>query len=267
MSFILSKMFWGLAAPGNLLTTLLVLGVALQLWRRPRAKRLGRGLVTVAAVGFLALAALPVGDRLMAPLENRFAPPILPDRVDGIIVLGGALVPLVSAGRDQPAVNQAADRMIEFAGLARRFPEARLVFSGGSGLLGAPDIAEAPVARAVFDRMGLDTGRILFEGQSRNTWENVLYSQALARPQPGERWVVVTSAFHMPRAVGIFRRAGWPVLPYPVDYRTNAENPAFFRFDLSWGLDLANDATREWIGLAAYRLMGRTDALFPGPTS
>ncbi|HYD32561.1 MAG TPA: YdcF family protein [Azospirillaceae bacterium] len=200
----------------------------------------------------------------MKPLESRFSPPQLPERVDGIIVLGGAVAPTVSKGRGQPAVNQAAERLIEFAGLARHYPAARLVFTGGSGQLTHQDTPEVPVARTALERMGLDPARVLFEGESRNTWENALYSLDLVKPSEGEVWVLVTSAYHMPRSVGIFRRVGWRVVPYPVDYRTQLD-PDFPRFDLIWGMDLASDAIREWIGLAAYRLMGRTDSLFPKP--
>lgn len=256
MSFVLSKLLWPLLDPRGLTALLLLAGVPL-LWTR-RA-RWGRRLVAGAALLVLGFGVLPGGAWLLAPLESRFPPAAEPGRVDGIVVLGGALQPDLFAAHGRPALNDLAERMTAFAGLALRHPQARLVFSGGSGALLAPEMTEAPVARALFAELGLDTGRILFEGASRDTWENAVLSQVLARPQPGERWLLVTSAFHMPRAIGAFRKAGWAVTAYPVDYRVGRG------FALDWGLPGRDAALalHEWLGLLAYRLMGRSDALWP----
>ncbi|MBI1207340.1 MAG: YdcF family protein [Azospirillum sp.] len=260
--FVLSKLLWALVAPGTLLVSLLVVGLGAQAFGR----RWGRAWVWLAAAGFVALAVLPVGDWLMRPLEERFPPPAEAlARVDGIIVLGGAINPVLSLARHQPALNQAADRMTAFAALARHWPEARLVFTGGSGALLEPGAAEAPVARSLLGELGLDPARVIFEDGSRNTYENAVLSKALASPQPGQIWLLVTSAWHMPRAVGVFRQAGWPVVAWPVDYRTLPDSGFALRLDLSWGLDLATDAVKEWIGLAAYRMIGRTSSLLPAP--
>jgi uncharacterized SAM-binding protein YcdF (DUF218 family) len=113
--------------------------------------------------------------------------------------------------------------------------------------------------------MGLDTGRIVFEDRSRNTWENARYSYDLVKPQPGERWLLVTSAKHMPRSVGVFRKVGWPVIAYPADYLTGRDGPLMPGFGFLAGLDGLEKGTREWTGLIAYRLLGRTDTLFPSP--
>lgn len=265
MSFILSKILWGLAAPGNLLVLLLTVGTLLRLPNRPRLRRWG-GLLISAAVGVLiALTILPLGRWLLEPLERRFPFVEPPARVDGIIVLGGAILPEISAAWNQPALNDAGERMTAFVALARRYPGARLVFSGGSGWLALQEHKEAPVARTLVDGLGLDPARVTFEGESRNTYENVLLSQAQVAPRPDEVWLLVTSAAHMPRSVGIFRKAGWPVVPYPVDFRTDPLTDRWLRFDLLTGLEQTHGALREWIGLVAYRLMGRTEALFPAP--
>jgi len=115
--------------------------------------------------------------------------------------------------------------------------------------------------------MGMDTGRVIFERESRNTFENVADSKALVHPAPGETWILVTSAFHMPRSVGLFRAQGWPVIPDPVDYKTGTGQyeAGGFSIDLTGHLDLLSQAIKEWIGLLANRIMGHSETFFPGP--
>ena len=262
MSFALSKLLWGLAAPGNLLLLAVAAGVVLLALGRRRA---GLWLAGSALVLMLAAAVLPVGAWMARPLEARFPPGELPARVDGIVVLGGAIDPLASAESGRPELNAAADRLLALAWLAGRHPEARLVFTGGSGRLLDQHLPEAPVAAEALRRMGLDPDRLTLEGESRNTWENAVLAHRLAAPREGEVWLLVTSAMHMPRSVGCFRKAGWTVVPWPVDLRVPAAEARRLDFDLSGGLDRINAAAREYLGLLAYRLMGRTDALLPGP--
>ncbi|HYH18894.1 MAG TPA: YdcF family protein [Azospirillum sp.] len=265
MDFIASKVLFALALPGNLLTLLLLGGCALLFRSGEGARRAGRRLTVLAAIGFLAFTVLPMADWLARPLENRFPRPTLPDHVDGIIMLGGAASPVLAAARGEPSVNGAAERVLAFADLGRRYPGARLVFTGGAGSLWEGQHREGTAMRAALEQAGLDTGRVLFETESRNTWENVQFSLRLVEPKAGETWLLVTSAWHMPRAVGIFRRAGWPVTAYPVDYRTRGDGKPHLIFDLGEGLDSSTPMLKEWVGLVAYRLMGRTDALFPAP--
>ncbi|MCW2246684.1 uncharacterized SAM-binding protein YcdF (DUF218 family) [Azospirillum fermentarium] len=264
MDFYLTKAAWGLLAPANALLWMLVGGLVLSL--RPRRRRLGLGLVWTAAAVFTALALLPVGAWLGHPLEDRFPrPAVLPERVGGIIVLGGAVEPPIAASRGDPALNGAAERLLSFVELARRYPDAPLIATGGAGLVWDSGQKEGDVVVAVLKQMGFDTGRVMVENLSRNTWENALFSRPLADPQPGAPWILITSAVHMPRSVGIFRRQDWPVIPYPVDFRTRADGVWYPSFDLLSGLNLTSDMMREWLGLAGYFLMGRTDRLFPGP--
>ncbi len=263
MFFSLSKILWFLVNPGNVLLILLIIGVLL-LWTRWR--RLGRGLVAaVAAVG-LFLAVVPVGSWMLGVLEDRF-PPLneLPVRVDGIIVAGGVVDPVMTRDRGQTAINGAVERLFEMAKLAERYPRARMVFSGGSGSLLYPDEKEAPLVIPLLRQLGVDPGRVIFEDQSRNTAENAVFSRRLAKPKPGETWLLITSAFHMPRTVGSFRQAGWRVTPYPVDYHTRGERALPFRFNFNVGVGLLNRALHEYLGLLFYWLNGKTDELFPGP--
>jgi uncharacterized SAM-binding protein YcdF (DUF218 family) len=149
--------------------------------------------------------------------------------------------------------------------LARRYPETHVVFSGGQGWLAGTDLTEAKVMRGFLRTHGLDERRLIFEGQARNTYENALLAKPLAAPQPGERWLLVTSAFHMPRAVGAFRQVGWPVIAYPVDYRTSGEFELLVAPDAGQRWRELDQAVQSWIGLIAYWLSGRITTLFPAP--
>lgn len=262
MFFTLSKLFWILAAPGNLLALALCSGALLLFtrWRRP-----AQWLIGLVAAAVAVIAVIPVGQWLLLPLENRFPTVPLPEGLDGIVVLGGGINPQALAERGQADLNDQADRLFALAVLARRFPEAMVIYSGGDATLVQSGEREADGARRLMQQLGLDTHRIIFEREARNTFENAIYAKSLAKPGPGETWLLVTSAYHMPRSVGIFRRQGWPVVPYPVDYMTDGRFRPMMSPDFSGGLALLNRAVREWIGLAAYYARGYTDSLFPGP--
>ncbi len=262
MFFDLSKLLAVFVGPGNLLLIALIVGAAL-LWAR--ARRAGRIVVTLSVAGFLLIAVFPIGKFMLVPLENRFPPATLPAKIDGIVVLGGEVNQRLSAARHIPILKGSAGRMTAFVALARRYPGAKLAFTGGSALLGRPDLTEAPVARAFFASQGLDTARIAFEDHSRNTWENAVDTKALMHPAPGETWLLITSADHMARAYGCFSRVGWKVVPYPVDYLTDGSYDFAPGFALAGGLARLDLALHEWVGLVVYRLMGYTDALFPAP--
>ncbi len=259
MLFVLSKILTPLTEPDLLLLAFLAIGLLLG-WTRWR--RVGRKIALIVTTLFLVVAFLPVADWALAPLETRF--PLLrdlPPHVDGIIVLGGAINAELSARYGIPSLNEHAERMTRFVALARRYPAAKLVFSAGSASIFPHHPTEADGARLLFSELGLDPSRVIFENRSRNTYENAIFSKALAEPKPGEVWILVTSASHMPRSVGIFREVGWPVIPSPVAYKTGGPYEVklaahFLRLDL---------AMHEWVGLVAYRLLGRTDALFPAP--
>ena len=259
--FWLSKIAWSLIAPESLLLWLVLLAwIALLRGATRWAKRF----LGVALAGLLSVAAFPVGEWVLYPLEDRFpANPPLPQRVDGIIVLGGAEDAVRSAAWGQPEVGSAAERFIASVALARRYPEAKLLFTSGSGLLLKPEYKGTAMAERLYLSQGVDPSRLILEGESRNTFENATLSKALAKPAPGEVWVLVTSASHMPRSVGVFCKSGWTVVPYPVDHQTVKGN--LFRVDtgLVDNLDGLSTGIREWVGLAVYYLTGRTSALYP----
>ncbi len=261
MLFALSKILGGLIRPASLLLFAMLLAL---LWHRSRP-RASHGLLAGATLAFALLNVTPAACWLVTPLEQRFPQPSLPNHVDGVIVLGGAINTDASTAVHQVELNESAERMMAAVALLRRYPQARLLFSGGSGLLLSPDNREADTARVLLDSLGVDARNVLFERNSRNTWENAVDSLQLAHPHQGETWLLVTSAWHMPRAVGCFRRAGWTVTPYPVDY-LGPEVTQWFSFNGDEQLRIATLALKEWAGLIAYHLLGRTDAFFPSPS-
>lgn len=260
MSFLLSKVLWELVRPSTFLL-LTALGGALLLWSR--FYRTGRALLAGSLLLLLLPALLPLAALLERPLENHFPQPTLPPRVDGIVILGGAENPATSAARQQAVLNGAGERWLKGLELAQRYPEARLVFSGGSSALSGEGLTSATVAERIFDDFGLDPARTVLESRSRNTHENARYTAQQLRPRTGERWVLISSAMHLPRAVGLYRKAGWQVIPYPVDYRSSGRARLDPSLRFAEELEDFDAAVREWLGLVAYRLMGRTDNLFP----
>jgi uncharacterized SAM-binding protein YcdF (DUF218 family) len=180
-------------------------------------------------------------------------------------VLGGTIDPNRSQARDKPIFVLSGERLSMAAELAERYPSARVVFAGGTGELLIGRIPEAVYAVQVLERLGVQRERLIVEDRSRNTVENAVYTAAMIDPKPGQRWLLVTSASHMPRAVGCFRRAGIPVEAVPVDRRLDRSVDFFPSNSLAEGLLALDTATREWIGLFVYWLTGRTSELFPGP--
>jgi uncharacterized SAM-binding protein YcdF (DUF218 family) len=239
------------------------LGLALGWLGRRRA---GQALVTASLLALLAILVLPVDQWLLRPLEDRFARPSpVPNHVDGIIVLGGAMDGALSDDRDLPSLNYAAERITDGVALARRFPAAILVFTGGNGDLEPVSATEADYARRLFDALGLEGRPIVYERRSRNTWENAVFSREIVHPTPGQTWLLVTSASHMPRSVGIFRKVGWPVVPWPVAYKSGHSWETLYTRHFGEKMEQIDWATHEWVGLLSYWLLGRTSALFPAP--
>ena len=264
MFFILSKVLGFFALPSNLFIAIGLIGMVLLC---TRFRRLASWLIVTSLV-LIAIAGLsPLGNVLILPLEQRF-PPWDASRgpPDGIVVLGGAIAPEISAARGAVALDEAAERITVAAELARRYPDARIVYCGGSNALMFDDEVEAPFGVRQLEALGVARERITAEEQSRNTIENAVFSRLIANPKPGERWLLVTSAYHMPRAIAVFRAAGFAVEAYPVDWRTRGPIDAWRPFpSLGDGLRRTDTAVREWVGLLMYRLTGKTAELFPRP--
>ena len=264
MFFILSKTLGAMLLPTNLLIGVGVVGAVLLL---TRFARVGRKLVITSVLLLVVCGLSPLGTLLLYPLEQRFPPwDTARGAPDGIIVLGASIEADLSAAHGTPVVRGAPDRIISAAALALRYPNAHVVFSGGSANVISNDAREADFAGAIFESLGVDKSRLIMERASRNTLENAEFCKALVKPKEGERWVLVTSAFHMPRSVGLFRKAGFAVEPYPVDWRVGGSDDLMALSNVAVeGLGRTDLAIREWMGLIAYRLTGRIDELLPGP--
>ncbi|TPK70405.1 YdcF family protein [Mesorhizobium sp. B2-4-15] len=263
MFFYLSKVFWFFIQPLNLAIFLLLAGLLAALFGRRRLA----GTSSVLAFLILALSAwTSLGAMMLNPLEERFPRPPLPEKVDGIVVLGGGFEGAINLVRGGYELSTSGDRMVETAILARRFPQAKVVVSGGNGSLFLDGEGDADTAPRLLGPLGVSADRLVLEDKSRNTYENAVFSRKLVDPKPGETWLLVTSAFHMPRAKALFDKAGFPTIPWPVDYRTSGkEGVGPFRDNAADSLQNTTMAIREWTGLFAYWLSGRIDQPFPAP--
>lgn len=257
--FWLSKTGWALASPGSLLVIAIV---AVWLLLKGGAQRWARCLSGLAAAASLLIALFPVGEWLLYPLEARFTNE-LPETIDGIIVLGGSVDPVKSAAWRQVETRATAEREFNFLALAQRYPQARLAFTGGSGSLTDQEYKEAEWTARLFGQQGLDLTRITFESESRNTHENAVLSKKLLAPAQDENWLLITTAWHMPRAVGAFCKAGFPVIAHPVDHWTLRGELLRLEWDFADNLNELGVAVHEWLGLLVYRLTGKTSSLLP----
>ena len=252
------KTVWFFLRPETLL--LLLFALPYFLLRRERVEAATRMLGVALSVTVL-IGLLPVGNFVLNPLERMYpANPALPTPA-GIIVLGGMEDVAPDYAGKLAQVNDAADRLIITIDLARRFPGAVVLYSGGQLALSPVDEGTFEVGPDILRRLGLPEERLIVEGRSRSTAENAVFSRELMPDESKGPWVLVTSAFHMTRALGTFCAAGWQnLIPYPVDYR-GGESAAQIKWDLAGHLDALNIGVKEWVGLLAYRLTGRTHSL------
>src|SRR5215831_3733260 len=263
MFFILSKTVSFLILPSNLLMALGLAGLALLAtrWKRVGSDMAAASLLVLAVIGFS-----PLGELLTHALEDRF-PRWDPARgtPDGIVVLGGEISSRLSLERGEPVASGASGRVIAMAKLARTYPNARIVYSGGDSSLLGNQPAEANFVYPLLDGFAISRERVLLEVHSRNTAENAAFTKDLVKPKPGERWLLVTSAQHMPRAIGCFRKVGFAVEAYPVGWRTRRTAEPIWSRSLPSGLGYLDMAAYEWLGLISYWATGKTSQFLPSP--
>lgn len=262
MFFLLSKILWIIINPFNVILALLVLGWIL-LFKRPAAgkKLIGMGLLIIFLAGSGFLPGI-----MMRSLENRIPAGTIPSKINGVIVLAG-MVNMESSRKGLIELTEQSDRIIEGIIMVQRYPGAEVIITGGSGYLKqGENLKEADYLKKLAISLGVDEERILIERNSRNTHEHAV---ALAKMLPDKKgqWVLITSAFHMPRSLGCFKKEGLNVIPYPVDYKTTVDTSNKFSFvsflPTMGNLSSFNIALHEWLGLTAYRLMNYTNSVFP----
>lgn len=264
MFYYVAKVVWFFVTPSNALATLALAGLLLS---RTRNVLIGGRIALASAAAILVAGLSPLGNALILPLEQRF-PSYVDDGqpVAGVVVIGGTFDTEPTNFHGQMALNETGERLIALGDLARRFPNAKIIYSGGGSEFTPDTTPEATLVENTSGQLGIVPGRVIYERRSLNTFQNALYSKALATPRKGERWLVVTSAFHMPRTMGSFRAVGFDVVPYPVDYRTAGTASLLRPFGfVGEGLRRTDVAAKEWIGLFAYYVSGQTGEVFPGP--
>ncbi|MFK5977579.1 MAG: YdcF family protein [Rhizobiaceae bacterium] len=262
MFFYASKILGAMLQPSVMVITLILLGLILSV---TRFKKLSRAALVFSVFCLLMISFSPLGFWLLVPLEERISKTSLPNKVHGIIILGGGFDGMVSTTRNISELNRASDRFVEGVILAKKFPNAKILYSGGAATIFTKNKAGAVIAEPMFINLGIDKSRLILESKSRNTYENALYSLKSIKPKLSENWLLITSAFHMPRSLGIYRKAGWTnIIPWPVDYRTRGPID-YYRFSAfpNQTISRTDIAAREWIGLLAYWITGKTDTLFP----
>lgn len=263
MFFIASKLVETALLPSNDIGLLAALGILTLLLRR---RRIGLALLTISALFLIVAGWSPLGSALIMPLEDRFPQADTPASVAGIVMLGGAVNTHITEDRGSITLNDNAERVVAVATLSRRYPSARILLSGGSGhLTGGHAFTESEGARRLLVDLGVPQEQIELEELSRTTFENAMDSVAVAKPKPGEIWLLVTSAYNMPRAVASFRAANFPIVAYPVDYRTRPGDLHRPMGSIADGLELIDIAAHEWLGLAMYRMAGKTAEVLPSP--
>ena len=261
MLIAIARLLGRVVEPSVLLVIILLVSIVASVWRR---WRLALVLEAVAVTILVLVGILPGGAWLALPLERRFpSNPPLPAHIDGIIALGGTERVSQSAAWGQPMFSDPAP-ILALLALARQYPDAKLIFSGGMHPRDSAFPTEADIVREFFHRLDADgQSRVLYEARSQNTLENALFSRDMVHPTADEHWILITEAISMPRAVAVFRHSGWNVIPFPAGYLTAGDKSPSPSLDVTGGLRLASLAMHEWGGLLAYRLMGYTDELLP----
>lgn len=263
MFFTVSKIFWLFAAPLNAIWLLVVGALVIRRWKKTWSNKI---LITAASL-FAIFGFLPIGYNMTVFLERQYdRPQIMPDEVDGIIVLGGSFNSYLSEKTGYVAANSNISRIVDFMALSRKYPEAKKVFSGGSGHILQPTRKEADDAQDFLTMAGFGDADIIYERQSRNTYENALYSKELLKPKAGEKWIVITSAFHIPRTMAIFKQLDWDIIPYPSDPKTDKQYQFIPKpFSAVGNFFLLGKSIREFIGVGVYYMTGKSALFFPYP--
>jgi uncharacterized SAM-binding protein YcdF (DUF218 family) len=256
MFFYLSKIIWALIDPANLFAILFAAGLLACAWKRMLA---GKILLGCSFALLLVFGILPIGHSGLYYIETRHTVPNpMPKDIEGILVLGGAIESQKSERSGRPEFNEGAERVLSAMALAREYPDAKIIFSGGSSKLAGAKRSEAVDLDIFLRGMGFDMKNVVFEDSSRNTYENIIKSKILAQNSQNNRWLLITSAFHTPRSMAIAHKQGWEMAPYPVDYRSQGRYLLLpRRFDILDNLYASKIFMREIIGIIAYKITGK----------
>ena len=184
----------------------------------------------------------------------------LPDFVDCILILSGSENPFLTKEHNQVNLNESSERLIESMKLINKYPQAKIVFSGCYKIKD-DDICSSEVVMKLFIQNNISINNIIFENQSRNTYENLLFSKRLVKPTKYEKWILITSAFHLRRSMGIAEQLQWSMIPYPTDFQTAKKIKWELSFNLIKNFYILERSSHEWLGLFTYYLLGRTSSI------
>ena len=260
MSFYLSKIIWLLLNPFNIFIFFTVFTILLYLFSY---KKTGILIFITNSFFLFLISFLPIGNYLIHQIEKEYhLNTVIPENLDGILILGGATNPIMFKEFKQISVNGSAERLIESIELIKKFKNAKIIFIGGSGVINRPDLGHAQVAKSFYKKMGLLENKIIYENNSRNTYENILFSKKIAKPQKDQKWLLITSASHMKRALLIGSKHNWHLIPYAVDFQTMKKLKFIPNLNFLSNLNAFQKGSHEWLGLITYYLMDRTNKIF-----
>ncbi len=260
MSFYLSKILWLILNPFNIFIFVTLISIFLYF---VKLRKLSLIIFLINFVFITLISFLPIGSYLIYKIEKEYHSYIKPpDQVDGILILGGATNPLLYNEYDQISLNGSSERLVESVFIIKKFDRAKVIFSGGSGILNRPDFNHAQVAKSFYKKIGIEIDKIIFESNSRNTHENIIYSKKIANPKINENWLLITSASHMKRALLIADKNNWELIPYAVDFKNIKDFKFIPNLNLLSNLNSFQQGSHEWLGLVSYYLMGRTNKVF-----
>ena len=260
MTFFLSKFLWFLFNPFNSILFLFFLSVILNFFKFQKFSKI---MLYFTFLLFFIAGALPTGSYLLYLLEKNYHNKVnLPENVDGILILSGATNPFLTKEYDQISLNGAVERLTESIQLMKKYPKAKVFFAGGSGYVEHPDLNHSDVAKKFYESLDVNTKNIFFDKKSRNTYENIVFAKKKFNPNINEKWILVTSAFHLKRAISVGEKLGWELIPYATDYKLGKK----FRWKLStnifYNLGSLQNSSHEWVGIISYYLMGRSSKIF-----
>lgn len=260
MSFYLSKILWLILSPFNIFIFTTLFSIILYFFN---FKRISLSIFLIIFILISLVSFLPIGRYLIFNIEKEYHSFInIPNQVDGILILGGATFPSLFREYGQISLNGSAERLVESVEIINKFKKAKIIFSGGSGVVNRPDLGHSQVAKSFYNKIGIDKNRILFEDDSRNTYENIIFSKKIANPKNNETWLLITSAYHMKRALLVAQKNNWNIIPYAVDFKNLRDFKLTPNLNLLSNLNSFQEASHEWLGLLYYYLMGRTDKVF-----
>lgn len=261
MTFFLSKFLWLIINPFNILLSFILFGLIIRIFK---FRKFSNILFLISFGLFLIAGVLPTGSYLIYLLEKNYhnSNKYLYNSVDGILILGGTTDPGLTKEYNQISVNESSERLLESLFLIKRFPKAKIYFAGGLGSAKYLEYSHSFVAEKFYQKLGLDTQHIFFDYKSRNTYENLLFAKEKFNPKKKEKWLIITSAFHLTRAINIGEKLEWKLIPYATDFRLYKEFKWKLSLDFIGNLSNFQFAAHEWVGLIAYYIMGRTAKIY-----